>query len=126
MPLEILFTAFDFYTQIGGGKFAEKANALQVLASVCDGLVFIGSMAFQIMYALGIPVPLDLVEPGILKEAVDLIEFAKARGTQIIFPKDIWCVQYKIPDQKKLFSVECMVEGKAMVLTDFYYSCIME
>jgi phosphoglycerate kinase len=57
--------------QIGGDNLFDKADALHFLASKCDGLVFVGKMSFQIMHALGISVPLEFVEYGALKEALD-------------------------------------------------------
>ncbi|CAL5358408.1 unnamed protein product [Camellia sinensis] len=65
--------------QIGGGKLLEKAVALHFLAARCDGLVFVGMMAFQIMHAQGLPVPKKLVEHGAIKEALNLTQFAKFR-----------------------------------------------
>uniref|UniRef100_A0A2N9I5Y3 Phosphoglycerate kinase n=1 Tax=Fagus sylvatica TaxID=28930 RepID=A0A2N9I5Y3_FAGSY len=60
---------------IGGGNFFDKAAALHFLASRCDGLVFVGKMSFQIMHALGLSVPLNLVEHKALKEALDIVRY---------------------------------------------------
>ncbi|GMP84954.1 hypothetical protein CsSME_00038284 [Camellia sinensis var. sinensis] len=69
----------QFIAIIGGGKLLEKAAALHFLAARCDGLVFVGMMAFQIMHAQGLPVPKKLVERGAIKEALNLTQFAKFR-----------------------------------------------
>ncbi|KAI3472048.1 hypothetical protein Pfo_028736 [Paulownia fortunei] len=96
---------------IGGGNLADKAAALRFLASTCDGLIFVGSMAFQIMHALGVPVPMKLVELGALKEAVSIVESAKSRNIPLVLPKDIWCIKDHIPEQMQIFSVYSIIEG---------------
>ncbi|KAK6147026.1 hypothetical protein DH2020_017938 [Rehmannia glutinosa] len=96
---------------IGGGNLADKAAALHFLVSTCDGLIFVGSMAFQIMHALGVPVPTKLVELGALKEAVSIVESAKSRNIPLVFPKDVWCIKDHIPEQMDLFSVYSILEG---------------
>ncbi|KAF6140205.1 hypothetical protein GIB67_000253 [Kingdonia uniflora] len=77
---------------IGGGNLLDKAVALHLLASKCDGLVFVGVMGFQIMHALGLPVPLSYLEHGAVKDSVKLIQLARERNIPILLPKDFWCV----------------------------------
>ncbi|KAF7147082.1 hypothetical protein RHSIM_Rhsim03G0092500 [Rhododendron simsii] len=96
---------------IGGGKLLEKAAALHFLASRCDGLVFVGMMAFQIMHAQGLPVPLKLVEHGIWEEALKIIQFAKLRRIPILCPKDFWCLNSHIPNRLELFPAHSILEG---------------
>ncbi|GFQ03291.1 tRNA (guanine-n(7)-)-methyltransferase [Phtheirospermum japonicum] len=96
---------------IGGGNLAEKAAALKFLASTCDGLIFFGSMAFQILHALGVTVPLKLVDLGALKEAVSIVESAKSRNIPLVLPKDVWCIKDHIPEQMEIFSVHSIPEG---------------
>ncbi|PSS04595.1 Phosphoglycerate kinase [Actinidia chinensis var. chinensis] len=96
---------------IGGGKLVEKADALHFLASRCDGLVFVGMMAFQIMHAQGLPVPVKLVEHGAFEEALKIIQFAKFRSVPILFPKDFWCVNNHMPNQLELFPAHSIVDG---------------
>lgn len=98
--------------QIGGGKLLEKAAALHFLASRCDGLVFVGMMAFQIMHAQGLPVPMKLVEHGVLEEALKIIQFAKLRRIPILCPKDFWCLNSHIPNRLELFPAHSILEGK--------------
>ncbi|KAG9134580.1 hypothetical protein Leryth_000908 [Lithospermum erythrorhizon] len=92
-----------FYAIIGGGNLVKKAVALKVLASRCDGLVFLGSVAYQIMHALGIPVPLHLVEPRAINEALSIVESAKSRNIPLILPKDFWCKKEFSSGQLQLF-----------------------
>ncbi|PIN04608.1 3-phosphoglycerate kinase [Handroanthus impetiginosus] len=96
---------------IGGGNLADKAAALRFLSFTCDGLIFVGSMAFHIMHALGLPVPMKLVEGGALKEAVSIVESAKSRNIPLVIPKDIRCIKNDNPKQMDVFSVYSIPEG---------------
>ncbi|CAK9140791.1 unnamed protein product [Ilex paraguariensis] len=96
---------------IGGGNLLNKAAALRFLASRCDGLVFVGNMAFQIMHALGLPVPAKLVELGALEEALNIIQIANSRSMPILFPKDFWCINNHLPAQLEIFPANCMSDG---------------
>ncbi|KAL6574868.1 hypothetical protein OROMI_012153 [Orobanche minor] len=96
---------------IGGGNLAEKAAALHFLVSKCDGLIFVGSMAFQILHALGVPVPVKLVDLGALKEAASIVESAKSRNIPLLLPKDIRCIKDHISEKMEIFPVDSMLEG---------------
>lgn len=98
--------------QIGGGNLHNKATALRCLASCCDGLVFVGMMAFQIMHALGLPVTTDLVEKEAYKAALDLIQFAHEKNISILYPKDFWCMNDHLPKQLEIFPAQSIVDGK--------------
>ncbi|XP_049360783.1 phosphoglycerate kinase, cytosolic-like [Solanum verrucosum] len=99
------------YFAIVGGNLAGKAAALLFLASRCDGLVFVGDAAFQIMHAFGLPVPMESVEQESLEAAHVLVEAAKARGVQIILPKDFWCLNDYYPSQMKIFPANHIMDG---------------
>ncbi|KAK6779534.1 hypothetical protein RDI58_021718 [Solanum bulbocastanum] len=99
------------YFAIVGGNLTGKAAALLFLASRCDGLVFVGDAAFQIMHAFGLPVPMELVEQESLEAAHVLVEAAKARGVQIILPKDFWCLNDYYPSQMKIFAANHIMDG---------------
>ena len=98
--------------QIGGGNFFDKAAALHFLASRCDGLVFVGRMSFQIMHALGVSVPLNFVEHGALREALDIVRFAQNRDIQILYPKDFWCKNDCLPGKLELFPAHSILDGE--------------
>ncbi|XP_060201489.1 uncharacterized protein LOC132630015 isoform X3 [Lycium barbarum] len=100
-----------YYAIIGGANLAGKASALQFLASKCDGLVFVGDAAFQIMHAFGLPVPMKFVERESLEAANMLVEAAKARGVQIILPKDFWCLHDYYPLEMKIFPANHIMDG---------------
>ncbi|KAG7964401.1 hypothetical protein I3843_09G168800 [Carya illinoinensis] len=101
----------SYVALIGGGNLSQKAAALHFLASRCDGLVFIGKMSFQIMHALGLSVPLDLVEYGALNEALDIVQIAYNRNTQILYPKDFWCKNDCFPGKLELFPSNGILDG---------------
>ncbi|KAL0375043.1 UNVERIFIED_CONTAM: tRNA (guanine-N(7)-)-methyltransferase [Sesamum radiatum] len=96
---------------VGGGNLADKVGALHSLTSTCDGLIFVGSMAFQIMHALGVPVPMKLVKLGALKEAVSIVETAKLRNIPLVLPKDFWCIKNHAWNQIEIFSAYSISEG---------------
>ncbi|XP_074312041.1 uncharacterized protein LOC141647657 isoform X2 [Silene latifolia] len=96
---------------VGGGKIIEKAAALYILASRCDGLVFVGMMAFQIMHALGLPVPMELVDPQGIKEALELVKIAKDRSMPILLPKDFCCKHEHLPNLMKTLYIEEILDG---------------
>lgn len=100
-----------YFAIIGGANLDGKAAALQFLASRCDGLVFVGDTAFQIMHAFGLPVPMELVEQESLETAHVLVETAKARGVQIILPKDFLCLNDHNPSQMKIFPAKHIMDG---------------
>lgn len=96
---------------IGGSKFLEKANALQLLASKCDGLVFLGKLAFQIMNALGLSVPGCFVEQDAVGEALKLIQCARHRKIPIYFPNDFWCINNSKKDIMEIFPSDGILTG---------------
>ena len=102
--------------QIGGGNILDKAAALHFLASRCEGLVFVGMMSFQFMHALGVPVPLNLVEHGALKEALRIVQFAQIRKVQILYPKDFWCRNDRLPNQLEIFPSNSILDGEIALL----------
>ncbi|KAL8210552.1 hypothetical protein R6Q57_004989 [Mikania cordata] len=99
-----------FPCRLEEGNLVEKAAAVRYLISSADGLVFVGNMAFQIMHALGLPVPRKLVEAGAFTEAFKLIQLANSKNIPILFPKDFWCLneQFKKPE---LVPVHGILEG---------------
>ncbi|KAJ0771429.1 putative phosphoglycerate kinase [Helianthus annuus] len=101
-----------YIAMVGGGNLIEKAAAVRYLVSSADGLVFVGNMAFQIMHALGLPVPRKLVEIGAFTEATGIIQYANSRNIPILFPKDFWCVNVNDRlKEPKLVPVHGILEG---------------
>lgn len=95
----------------------EKANALHLLASKCDGLYFFGKLAFQIMSALGLSVPGCFVEQDAVGEALKLIQHAYCRKIPIYFPKDFWCINNSKQDLLEIFPSGSMLTGECQVVS---------
>ncbi|XP_057445565.1 uncharacterized protein LOC130737738 isoform X2 [Lotus japonicus] len=96
---------------IGGGNLYEKAASFQLLASKCQCFVFVGKMSFQVMHALGVSVPLDLVDQKGIDEALDIVRLAKDRNVQILYPKDFWCRSKCDPKQLQVFPSHGILNG---------------
>lgn len=85
---------------------------MHYLASRCQGLVFVGMMAFQIMHALGVPVPFHLLEHKACNEALDIVRLAQERSLQILYPKDFWCRSEGNPKLLQDFPSHGIVDGE--------------
>ncbi|XXG45410.1 hypothetical protein AAC387_Pa02g0499 [Persea americana] len=96
---------------IGGSNLLNKSTALCCLASVCDGLVFVGRMAFQIMHALGYPVSSSFVEHGAVRDVSNIINLAQNRNIPILFPNDFWCINDFLPELCDLFPSSGILTG---------------
>ncbi|XP_020261337.1 uncharacterized protein LOC109837488 isoform X2 [Asparagus officinalis] len=104
-------TRQPYFAIIGGGNFLEKAPALHLLASTCDGLIFIGKLAFQTMHALGVSVPSCLIEQDAAGEALKLIQIAHNRRIPIYYPDDLWCADNHNPESLQLFRSDGIMAG---------------
>lgn len=96
---------------IGGRSLLEKASALYYLASKCDGLIFVGVLAFQIMHALGLHVPSCFLEHNAVGEALKLIHLAQDRNIPIYFPNDFWYVKDCNPELLEVFPSNAILPG---------------
>lgn len=105
--------------QIGGSNLLNKSTALCCLASVCDGLVFVGRMAFQIMHALGYPVSSSFVEHGAVRDVSNIINLAQNRNIPILFPNDFWCINDFLPELCDLFPSSGILTGEPCDLSSF-------
>ncbi|XP_043705264.1 phosphoglycerate kinase-like [Telopea speciosissima] len=100
-----------YFAIIGGGHLIDKASSLHFLASKCDGLVFVGMMAFQIMHASGLTVPVNLVDPSATEDSLKIIQLANCRKIPVVCPKDFWCANDHLPKRLDLFPMNGIVEG---------------
>ncbi|XP_024317601.1 uncharacterized protein LOC100827995 isoform X3 [Brachypodium distachyon] len=96
---------------IGGSNFLRKTPALHLLASQCDGLFFVGKLAFQIMNGLGIPVPSCLIERNATKEALQLIQIAHNRNIPIYYPTDLQCLNNRNHEKLEIFNSDALLSG---------------
>ncbi|KAG4383253.1 hypothetical protein GLYMA_13G045400v4 [Glycine max] len=96
---------------LGGGNLYDKAASFQFLASRCQGFVFVGMMSFQVMHALGVSVPRNLVDHKAFNEALDIVRLARDRNVQILYPKDFWCRKKCDPTQLQVFPSHEISDG---------------
>lgn len=73
-------------------------------------------MALQIMRAMGMPVPLSLVEQGV-EEALEIVKYAESRKIPILLPSDFLCKHNRLQMQVKTFSGQSIMNGKFLILT---------
>ncbi|KAJ4970239.1 hypothetical protein NE237_003338 [Protea cynaroides] len=106
---------YPYFAIIGGGHLIDKVSSLHFLASKCDGLVFVGMMAFQIMHASGLTVPLNLVDPRATEDSLKIIQLANRRSIPIVCPKDFWCINDHLPKRLDLIPVNGIMDGWAPV-----------
>ncbi|CAO2824293.1 unnamed protein product [Amaranthus hypochondriacus] len=99
-----------FFAVVGGGNLQDKGVALRVLASKCDGMVFVGTMALQIMHAMGMSVPLFLVEQG-AEEALEIVKYADYRSMPILLPSDFLCRNNRLHMKVQTFPAERILDG---------------
>ncbi|XP_042433954.1 phosphoglycerate kinase-like isoform X2 [Zingiber officinale] len=100
---------------IGGSNFQRKAKAMHHLASICDGLIFIGKLAFQMMHCFGLRIPAHLVEYDAVEETLELIKLTKVRNIPIYFQKDFLCVNVGKPKLQEIFTYDEISAGWAPI-----------
>ncbi|KOM56124.1 hypothetical protein LR48_Vigan10g201600 [Vigna angularis] len=103
---------------IGGGNLYDKAASFQFLASRCQVFVFVGMMSFQVMHALGVSIPCDLVDHQAVNEALDIVRLAQDRNVQLLYPKDFWCQKKSDPKQLQLFPSHGILDGNGLFLLE--------
>ncbi|HMQ49858.1 MAG TPA: phosphoglycerate kinase [Saprospiraceae bacterium] len=73
---------------IGGAKVSDKILLLEKLLELVDNLIIGGGMAYTFIKAQGGEIGQSLVELDRLELATDLLAKAKARGVNLLLPKD--------------------------------------
>jgi len=68
-------------------------------------------MSFQIMHALGVSIPCDLVDGQAVNEALDIVRLAQDKNVQILYPKDFWCQKKCNPKQLQVFPSHGILDG---------------
>ncbi|KAJ3689971.1 hypothetical protein LUZ61_019135 [Rhynchospora tenuis] len=104
-------TTPSYFAIIGGDNFSKKAPALQLIASKCDGLFFIGKLAFQIMNGLNLSVPYHFLEKNATNEVQKLIQIAQEREVPIFYPTDFVCAKNTDHELSEIFGSDKILAG---------------
>ena len=102
---------------------------MRVLASRCDGMVFVGMMALQIMHAMGMSVPLFLVEREGAKEALEIVKYAEYRSIPILLPSDFLCRNNRLHMKMQTFPAQGILDGnflRFLILSLSYTSSVLK
>jgi len=73
---------------IGGAKVSSKIGVIKNLIKKVDTILIGGGMGYSFLNAIGLQVGASLVEKNCLKEASQLIEYAKNSNVDLILPID--------------------------------------
>merc|ERR1712060_925211 len=76
---------------VGGAKVSTKIPVIESMLDKVDKLIIGGGMVFTFLKARGLSVGNSLVEDDLLELVKKLEEQAKAKGVEIILPKDVAC-----------------------------------
>merc|ERR1719517_374290 len=76
---------------VGGAKVSTKIPVIESMLDKVDKLIIGGGMVFTFLKARGLSVGNSLVEDDLLELVTKLEEQAKAKGVEVILPKDIAC-----------------------------------
>jgi len=76
---------------VGGAKVSTKIPVIESMLEKVDKLIIGGGMVFTFLKARGLSVGNSLVEEDLIETAKKLEEKAKAKGVQLILPKDVAC-----------------------------------
>lgn len=82
-----------FLSIVGGSKVSTKLDVLKSLIEKSDVVLVGGGMAYTFDKARGGTIGGSLCEDDKIQTALEIIEFAKQRGTALIFPSDSLCVK---------------------------------
>ncbi len=77
-----------FTAIIGGAKITEKIDVITALLNRVDNLIIGGGMAYTFAKSMGANIGNSLVEDEKIELAKELIELAKRKGVNIVFPSD--------------------------------------
>lgn len=77
-----------FLAILGGAKVSSKIGVLRKLLEKVDVLLVGGGMSYTFIKAMGYEVGKSLLEEGMIEEARQILEIAKARGVRFELPVD--------------------------------------
>jgi len=78
-----------FLAILGGAKVSTKIGVMESLMAKADDLLIGGAMTYTFLRAMGKSTGTSLVEEDKIDLAKEILEKAKARGTELVFPVDL-------------------------------------
>ncbi|KAH9301815.1 hypothetical protein KI387_013398, partial [Taxus chinensis] len=97
---------------VGGANILEKNHAIHSLLCKCDMVVFIGTMSFTFLSALGLSISPHFVEKHAREQAWELLDIAKKRNVRVLLPKDFRCInEAHLCDHTLVFEAQCILDG---------------
>ena len=76
---------------LGGAKVGSKLRLINRFLEEADKIIIGGGMAFTFLQAMGKNIGRSLVDQSMLGSATNIINAAKSRKTELIFPTDVIC-----------------------------------
>ena len=78
-----------YWAIVGGAKISTKLPLIECLMEKVDGLVIGGAMANTLLLAQGKTIGKSLVEPDLLKDALDIIKKVDQNNCELLIPTDV-------------------------------------
>ena len=92
---------------LGGAKVGSKLRLINRFLEEADKIIIGGGMAFTFLQAMGKNVGKSLVDQSMIGSAKNIINAAKSRKTELIFPTDVICsTGLDKPEASAEFSVD--------------------
>lgn len=86
---------------VGGAKISTKIGVLKSLIKISDTLIVGGALGTTFNYALGFPIGNSLYEPEQVKNALEILEYAKQNNCKLLLPIDKGVGKSFVPDAKR-------------------------
>jgi phosphoglycerate kinase len=83
---------------VAGAKISSKIGVLKAMSKFADKLIIGGALGTTFQFALGEKVGNSLHEPGMKQTALEVLEYAKKNGCEIILPRDKAVTKIAGPD----------------------------
>ncbi|MDD5323949.1 MAG: phosphoglycerate kinase [Polaromonas sp.] len=101
---------------VAGSKVSTKLTILKALAANVDQLIVGGGIANTFMLAAGLNIGKSLAEPGLLQEALAVMQAMKARGAAVPIPTDVVCAKTFAADARATVKAASDVADDDLIL----------
>jgi phosphoglycerate kinase len=101
---------------VAGSKVSTKLTILESLLDKVDKLIVGGGIANTFLLAAGLPIGKSLAEPGLVGEAVAVIEAMRARGAAVPVPRDVVTAKEFKADAQATVKAASAVEADDLIL----------